>query len=103
MIYERLKGEKRTVTCVELEGGRDRRSIRLDLNAFTDENLIQVFQIKIRDTTFEKGIALGELVFEMFGVATKGESLTMPVLLVAGGSGCCTSGASRVFRIALQR
>ena len=29
--------------------------------------------------TFEKSIALGEFVFEMFGVATEGESLMMPV------------------------
>lgn len=91
------------MACGELEGGRDRRSIGFHLDAFTDEYLIQVFQIKVRDTAFEKSITLGELVFEMFGVATKGESLTMPVLLVARGSGSCTSGASRVFRIALER
>ena len=91
------------MACGELEGGGNRRSIGLELDTFTDEDLIQVFQIKVRDTAFEKGITLGELVFEMFGVATKGESLTMPVLLVAGGSSSCTSGASRVLRIALQR
>jgi hypothetical protein len=84
------------VTCGELEGGRDRRTIGLDLDAFTDENLIQIFQFKARDTALEEGITLGELVFEMFGVATKGESLTVPVLLMAGGSGSCTSSASRV-------
>lgn len=84
------------MTCGELEGGGDRRTIGLDLDAFTDENVIQVFQVKVRDTALEEGITLGELVFEMFGVATKGESLTVPVLLVAGGSGSRTSSASRV-------
>jgi len=89
------------MTWGELEGGGDRRSISLDLDTFTDEDLLQVIYIKARDTAFEKGIALCELVFEMFGVATKGESLTMPVFLVAGGSGSCTSSASRMFRVAL--
>jgi hypothetical protein len=89
------------VTWGELEGGRDRRTIGLDLDAFTDEDLIQVVYVKARDTSFEEGIALGELVFEMFCVATRGESLTMPILLVAGGSGSRTSGTSRMFRVAL--
>jgi hypothetical protein len=90
------------VTWGELERGGDRRrSTGLDLDAFTGEELFQVFHFKARDTAFEKGITLGELVFEMFGVATEGESLTMPVFLVAGGSGGSTSGASRVLRVAL--
>ena len=75
------------MTRGELERGGDRRSTGLDLDGFTGEDLIQVFHFKARDTAFEKGIALGEFVFEMFGVATEGESLTMPVFLVAGGSG----------------
>jgi hypothetical protein len=57
--------------------------------------------MKIRDTAFEKGIALGELMFEVFGVATEGERLTMPVFLLAGGAGCCASGASGMLRVAL--
>ena len=57
--------------------------------------------MKVRDTAFEKGIALGELMFEVFGVATEGERLTMPVFLLAGGAGCCASGASGMLRVAL--
>jgi hypothetical protein len=93
--------KKRTGTCGELEGGGDRRSIGIDLNALTDEDLIQIIYIKARDTAFKKGIALGELMLEMFGVATEGEGLTMPVFLLAGGAGGCASGASGMLRVAL--
>ena len=95
------KGEKRTRTWGELEGGGDRRSIGIELDALTDENLIQIVHMKVRDTAFEKGIALGELMFEMFGVATEGERLTMPVFLLASGAGGCASGASGMLRVAL--
>lgn len=88
------------MTWGELEGGGE-RNIGLNLDTFTNEDLLQVIHIKASDTAFEKGIALGEFVFEMFGVAARGESLTMPVFLVAGGSGSCASGASRMFRITL--
>ena len=91
----------RTGTCGELEGGSDRVSIGLNLDALTDEDLIQIVQMKVRDTAFEKGIALGELMFEMFGMATEGESLTMPVFLLARGAGGCASGASGMLRVAL--
>lgn len=50
---------------------------------------------------FEKGNALGELMFEMFAVATEGERLTMPVFLLAGSAGGCASGASGMLRVAL--
>jgi hypothetical protein len=97
-----LKGrKKRTGTCGELEGGGDRRSIAVDLDALTDENPFQIIHIKVRDTAFDKGIALGELMFEMFGVATEGERLTMPVFLLAGGAGGCASSASGMLRVAL--
>lgn len=90
-----------TGTCGELEGGGDRRSIGLNLDALTDEDFIQIIQMKVRDTAFEKGIALGEPMFEMFAVATEGERLTMPVFLLAGGAGGCASGASGMLRVAL--
>lgn len=93
--------KKRTGTCGELEGGGDRRSIDVDMDALTDEDLIQIIDIKVRDTAFEKGIALGELMFEVFGVATEGERLTMPVFLLASGAGGCASGASGMLRVAL--
>lgn len=97
-----LEREKHTGTRGELEGGRNRRrSTGLDLDALADEKIIQVVYIKTRNTAFEKGVALSKLVFEMFSVAAQGESLTMPVFLVAGGSGGCASGASRMLRVAL--
>jgi hypothetical protein len=95
-----LKGRKKR-TCGELEGGGDRRSIALDLDALADENSFQIIHIKVRHTAFEKGIALGELMFKMFGVATEGERLTMPVFLLAGGAGGCASSASGMLRVAL--
>ena len=85
-----------------MERGRNgRRSIGLDLDAFADENVFQIFHFKARDAAFEKGIALGELVFEMLCMTTKGERLTMPILLMASSSGGCTSGASWMLGIAL--
>jgi hypothetical protein len=45
--------------------------------SFTDEDLVQVFRIKPYDVAFAKGIALGELVFEILGVTLKSEGLTM--------------------------
>ena len=95
------KEKKQTGPCGELEGGGDRRSIGLDLDALTDEDIIQIIHIKVRNTAFEKGFALGELMFEMLGVATEGERLTMPVFLLAGGAGGCASGASGMLRVAL--
>jgi hypothetical protein len=52
---------------------------------------------------FEKGVALGELVFEILGVAARSEGLTMSVLLMTRSSGSCTGGTSWVFRVALYR
>ncbi|KAH9069691.1 hypothetical protein EDB83DRAFT_2314084 [Lactarius deliciosus] len=54
---------------------------------------------KARNTAFENGIALGEFLFEMFSVTTKSEGLTVPVLLVTGSAGGCTSGASWVLTV----
>ena len=45
--------------------------------SFTDGDLVQVFCIKPYDVAFEKGAALGELVFEILGVTPKSEGLTM--------------------------
>ena len=93
--------KKRTGTRGELEGGGDRRSTGVDLDALTDEDPIQIIHIKVRDTAFEKSFALGKPMFEMFGMATEGERLTMPVFLLAGGTGGCASGASGMLRVAL--
>lgn len=98
----KLAPKKRTGTGSELERGRHGRgSAGLDFDAFTNEHVIEIFHLKARDTAFEKGIALGELVFEMFSVAAESEGLTMSVLLVTGGPGGCAGGASWMFRIAL--
>ena len=92
--------KKRTWARRELEGGRNgRESIVLNLDAFTNKNVIDIFHLKARNTVFEKGITLGELVFEMFSVATEGESLTMSVFLVTGGSG----GRANQFRVLCRR
>jgi hypothetical protein len=101
IIWAPKRRKKRTGTWGELEGGGDRGSIGVDLDALTDEDLIQIIYIKVRDTAFEKGIALGELMFEMFGMAAEGERLTMPVFLLAGGAGGCASGTSGMLRVAL--
>jgi hypothetical protein len=97
------KKKIRTRTCGELEGGGNGRGgTGLDLDAFTDEDVLEIVHIKARNTTFEKSITLCELVFEMFGMSAEGESLTVPIFLVTGGSGGCTGGASRMFRVALK-
>ena len=94
--------KKNTGSRSELEGTRNGgRYTGLDFDAFTGEEVLQVFHIKARDTAFKKGVTLSELMFKMFGMATKGESLAMPVFLVAGGSGGCAGGASRMLRVAL--
>lgn len=41
--------------------------------------------------------------FEMFSMSAEGESLTVSIFLVTGGSSGCTGGASRMFRVALKR
>ena len=91
----------RTWTCGELEGSGNRRSTVLDLDALTGEDFIQIILIEVRDMAFEKGNALGELMLEMFAVATEGERLTMPVFLLAGSASGCASGASGMLRVAL--
>lgn len=53
------KKKLRTRTCGELEGGGNGRgSSGLDLDAFTDEDVVEIFHIKARNTTFEKSITL---------------------------------------------
>jgi hypothetical protein len=87
-----------------LERGRDgRRSIGLYLDTFANEKVVEIFHFKARDAAFEKGIALGEFMFEMLGVTAESESLTVSVLLMARGSSSCTSGTSWMFRVALLK
>ena len=104
-ITTALSGEKKsTGGWGKLEGGRNGRgSIGLNLDTLADKDVIDIFHFKARNTASEKGIALGELMFEMFSVATESESLAMPVFLVTGGSGGSTGGASRMLRVALER
>ena len=71
--------------------------------SFTDEDLVQVFRIKPYDVAFAKGIALGELVFEILGVTPKSEGLTMSVLSMTRSSGSCTGCTSWVSRVAFDR
>jgi len=99
------KKKLRTRACGELEGGGNgsRGGTGLDLDAFTDEDVVDIFHIKARNTAFEKSITLCEPVFEMFSMSAEGESLSMSVFLVTGGSGGCAGGASRMFRVALKR
>jgi hypothetical protein len=98
------KKKIRTRAGGELEGGGNGRGCTgLKLDAFTDEDIVEIFHIKARNTALEKSITLCELVFEMFSMSAEGESLTMSVFLVTGGSGGCTGGASRMFRVALKR
>jgi len=80
-----------------LEGGRNWRYIGLNFDTLTDEYLLEVFQIKARNTTLENGITLSEFLLEMFGVTAKGEGLAVPVFLVTRSTGGCAGGASWVF------
>lgn len=85
----------------KLEGGGNRSHIRLNFDPLTNEDLVQAFQIKARNTAFKDGIALSEFLFEMFGVTAKSERLAVPVLLMTRSARGCASGASWVFRITL--
>jgi hypothetical protein len=76
-------------------------SMGIYFDSFTDEDLVQIFGIKPWDVAFEKGIALGELVFEILGVTARSEGLTISVFLVTRSSGSCTGGTSWVFRVTL--
>jgi hypothetical protein len=69
------------------------------------EDLVQIFHIKPWDVAFEKGFALGELVFEILGVAAKSEGPgpTVSVLLLTKSSGSFTGSTSWVLRVALHR
>ena len=87
-----------------MERARDGgRGIGLYLDIFANENVVEIFHFKARDAAFEKGITLSEFMFEMLGVTTESESLTVPVLLMARCSSSCTSGTSWMFRVALLK
>ena len=85
----------------EAEIGREALTSTSD--SFTAEDFVQIFHTKPWDVAFEKGIALGELVFEILGVTPKSEGLAMSVFLVTRSSGSFTGGTSWVFRVTLYR
>jgi len=74
----------------------------IDIDAFPRKNLIEIIEIEIRDIMLQKGIALGELAFDVFGVTTRGKGLTVPVFLMAKSTSCRTSRTSWMLRIALD-
>jgi hypothetical protein len=86
-----------------LERGRNgRRNVGLYLDTFADEKVLEIIHFKAGQAAFEKSITLGKFVFEMLSVTSKGESLTMPVLLMTRCSCCCASGTSWMFRVTLK-
>ena len=73
-----------------------------DLDPLPDEDVIKLFELKTGVVTFEKGLALGNLLLNAFSVSTGCEGLAMSVLLMADGTGCSARCASRVLGVALE-
>ena len=66
----------------------------VNLNAFPLNNLVKILEIESIDVTFEKSVALAELMFEMISVTSRSQSLSVSVFLVANRACSSTSGAS---------
>ena len=66
----------------------------VNLNAFPLNNLVKILEIESIDVTFEKSVALAELMFEMISVTSRSQSLPVSVFLVANRACSSTSGAS---------
>jgi hypothetical protein len=73
-----------------------------NVNALSGEDVIEVAKVKSGNVSFEKSITLSELVFDTLSVTPGSQGLPMPILLMARSACGRTSGAPRVFRIALD-
>ena len=73
-----------------------------NVNALTNEEVIEAIEGETWVVTLKEGLTLCDLEFKALSVASWSEGATMPIFLVAGGAGCCTSRAFWVFRIALK-
>lgn len=74
---------------------------RCYIDSLADEELIEAIQSEVWIVALEEGIALRELILDSFSIASRGEGLTMAILLCTTCSCCGTSGTSGVFGVAL--
>lgn len=80
-----------------LEDGTDMgRSNQVGIEVLPGHEVLEALESEPWIPKLKQGFALGQLMLNMLGVATGGEGLTMPVLLVAYCASGGTGGASRV-------
>ena len=77
----------------KLESGRDSGVTSVDLDALTGEDGVKVIELKAGDTVLEESLALEKLALDAFGMAARGESLTMAIFLLARGA-CGRAGGT---------
>lgn len=70
------------------ENGTRGRWDGTNLDAFAGDNFFETVESKAGYLALNKSLTLGELKLETLCVASGGEGMAMPVLLVAGSAGC---------------
>ena len=86
------------VGALEL-GGRMEGGV--DFYALAGADVVEVGEGEAGETAFEEGLAEGDLALDELGVATEGEGLSVPVLLLAGNGRGRTGGTLWVLGVAL--
>jgi len=72
-----------------------------DVEALAEQDLLELIELKTGNMAFEKRLALGNLVLNTLSVATRGQRLSVPVLLVAGDAGGGAGSTSGMFGVTL--
>ena len=73
-----------------------------DFDALPGKDLVEVVEIEAGDKALQEGIALQELVFDAFGVASSDQRLPVSVLLMTRRACGCTGGAPGMLGITLR-
>lgn len=80
-----------------------RRLETVEVYALANTDLVEICEVKTRETALQEGVAEGDLALDVLGMATEGESLSVSVLLLASYACGRTGGTFGMFRVALGR